>query len=285
MRNRLPKWFQQEIPDVDVFKRLGLLSEFKINTICQQARCPNITACFKDSKLTFMILGNTCTRNCSFCAVSKLEPVAVDENESYRVAEIVKSLGLRYVVITSVTRDDLSDGGAGHFARTIKAICAINKDIKIEVLIPDFQGSLMSLKCVLGAQPDIIAHNLETVRRLYPELRPQAGYDLSLRILKSIKEYKVDLITKSSIMLGLGESRGEVFEAMCDLRKSNCDILTLGQYLAPSSSHYPVKEFINLEQFHKYSDIGLSLGFRQVLSGPLVRSSYQAEHIYKLVTR
>jgi len=281
MKNRLPTWFKQDIPDCQVRGRMQMLSEFKINTVCCQARCPNLSFCFKNLKFTFMILGNICTRNCRFCAVaqSKKNTLSLDENEPYRISQIVKILKLKFVVITSVTRDDLSDGGAAQFVKTIELIHGIDKDIKIEVLIPDFSGNIRSLETVIDARPSILAHNMETVRRLYKTLRPKAHYQISLDILGKIKEINPLLITKSSLILGVGETEEEIIYTMKDLRSNQCDILTLGQYLAPSESHYPVKEFISIEQFQRYRRIGLKLGFKAVLSGPKVRSSYHAEEV------
>lgn len=281
MNNRLPAWFKQDIPDCQVRGRMQLLSEFKVNTVCGQGKCPNLSFCFKELKFTFMILGNTCTRNCRFCAVtqSKKNTLSLDENEPYRIGQIVKILNLKFVVITSVTRDDLSDGGAEQFVKTIELIHNIDKNIKIEVLIPDFSGNIASLNTVIGAKPSILAHNMETVRRLYKTLRPKANYQTSLGILNKVKEINPLLITKSSLILGAGETEEEVIYTMEDLRYNQCDILTLGQYLAPSPRHYPVKEFISPEQFQRYRSIGLGLGFKAVLSGPCVRSSYHAEEV------
>ncbi len=233
-----------------------------------------------------MILGDTCTRNCRFCAVRKSDNknLNLDLDEPLRIAGVVEDMGLDYVVITSVTRDDLADGGAKIFSQTIELIRRINTFIKIEVLIPDFIGKISSLKVVLDAQPHLVGHNIETVERLYKALRPKANYRFSLGVLKKIKEIRPFLTTKSSIILGLGEAEGEVTKTMEDLLNSGCDILTLGQYLAPSESHYPVKEFIRIEQFERYRDIGLGLGFKSVLSGPKVRSSYRAEELYKEIS-
>jgi len=284
MINRLPHWFRQDIPDTITLERTRIVSEFNIHTVCQEAKCPNLGYCFKNSRLTFIILGDTCTRNCRFCAVNKTNgeySLGLDSDEPYRISQIVKRLSIKYVVITSVSRDDLCDGGAAQFAKTIELIRVLNKNIKIEVLIPDFQGRISSLRTVLDAEPDLVAHNIETISRLYNDLRPAANYQGSLDILKKIKELKPSLISKSSLMLGLGETEEEVKQTLEDLRKSKCDILTLGQYLAPSKEHYPVKEFIDIEQFERYREIGLSLGFKAVLSGPLVRSSYRAEEVYK----
>ncbi len=265
------------------FDLMQLLFEYKVSTVCQEAACPNIAHCFRNKKLTFMILGDTCTRDCRFCAVAKANDLnlTIDEDEPYRISGLVKRLGLDYVVITSVSRDDLPDGGAAQFAKTIESIYNINRNIKIETLIPDFKGSISSLKTVITASPGVVAHNIETVKRLYKDLRPKASYGLSLEVLSNIKKEDVRLTTKSSIMLGLGEREEEVTRTMEDLKYSHCDILTLGQYLAPSKKHYPVKEFIGREQFMRYKGIGLGLGFKAVLSGPLVRSSYQAAEVYK----
>ena len=283
MKNRLPYWFKQDLADDTTLTMLGLLSGLNINTVCQKAKCPNLNYCFKKSKLTFMILGNTCSRNCRFCAVDKSDNrnKGLDLDEPFRIAEAVKELGLDYVVITSVTRDDLEDGGAAVFAKTIELVRSINRNIKVEVLIPDFQGKITSLQCVLDAVPDVTAHNLEAVNRLYKDLKPRCDYAVSLRILKKIKELNQAMITKSSLILGIGETENEVIAAMEDLRDADCDILTLGQYLSPSVNHYPVEEFIDLEQFQRYSRIGLGVGFKAILSGPLVRSSYRAEEVYR----
>jgi lipoic acid synthetase len=302
MNEKLPSCFKQEIIDNEALKTRALLSEFHINTVCQQARCPNLNHCFKNLRLAFMILGNTCTRNCRFCAVRKSENVSIgiNDDESHRISRVVKMLGLKYVVVTSVTRDDLSDGGAAQFAKTIEAIHSIDKNtnpisnitqiknnvkvtngVKVEVLIPDFKGDISSLKTVIAAYPEVIAHNIETVRRLYKAVRPQADYRVSLDVLRRIKEIYPSLTVKSSIILGLGETEEEVVCAMQDLKNTGLDILTLGQYLSPGAQHYPVKEFISSQQFKRYKGIGLALGLKVISSGPLIRSSYQAEEVYK----
>lgn len=283
LNNRLPPWFRQNLPSDIVLSRMHFLSEFNVNTVCKEAACPNFSHCLSKLRLTFMILGDTCTRNCRFCGVRKSQekPKDLDLDEPSRIAKAIKKLGLKYVVLTSVTRDDLLDGGATIFAKVIELIHTINKNIKVEILIPDFQGKVSSLKYVLDANPDLIAHNIETVKRLYPDLRGQADYKISLELLRRIKEFSPYLITKSSIILGLGETEQEVKRAMRDLIDARCDILTLGQYLAPSKNHYPVKEFIDPEKFNKYKELGIILGFKAVFSGPLVRSSYQAEELYK----
>lgn len=285
MINRLPSWFRQELADEKTQRIRQILSEYGINTVCQFALCPNINSCFRSKQLTFMILGNSCTRGCRFCNVSSfgavLYSLAECEKEIYNIARIVKILDLKYVVITSVCRDDLDDGGAGFFAKSIEAIHRINKDIKVELLIPDFRGAVSGLECILNAGPFIVAHNIETVERLYRGLRPMADYHISLEVLNKIKELDPETITKSSLMLGMGETEEEVIHAMEDLRRSRCDNLTLGQYLAPSINHYPVKEFIAPEQFQKYKEIGKAIGFKSILSAPLARSSLHAEEISK----
>lgn len=282
MNNKLPAWFKQDIPEDIALSRMRLLREFNVNTVCKQARCPNQSSCFKNSSLTVMILGDKCTRNCRFCAVGKSNvwPLGIDADEPLRIAEVAKELGLRYAVITSVTRDDLKDGGASVFARVIDLIRKADKDIKIEVLIPDFSGNEESLKIIADCTPEVVGHNMETVKRLYKELRPQSDYDTSLGVLERLKRQNPSLVTKSSLMLGLGETEAEVINAMLDLRHAYCDILALGQYLAPSSEHCAVREFIGIEQFRKYEGIASALGFKAVLSGPLVRSSYRAEEVY-----
>lgn len=283
--NRLPLWFRQELPDEPTLKKMQLLSELNVNTVCKEAKCPNLSYCFKNAKLTFMILGDVCTRNCRFCAVKKSDgkSLTLDLEEPLRIARVVRELGLNYVVITSVTRDDLKDGGAEIFAKTIELIHALNRNIKVEVLIPDFSGNPLGLKTVIDARPCVVGHNIETVKRSYKELKPKSDYRVSLDILNKIKEINPLLTTKSSLILGLGETEGEVISTLRDLRYARCDILTLGQYLAPSLDHYPIKEFIGIKQFNRYKDIGTALGFKAVLSGPLVRSSYRAEEAYKEV--
>jgi lipoic acid synthetase len=282
VKNRLPAWFKQVVPDATVRGRMQMLSEFKVNTVCCQAKCPNMSACFKDLKFTFMILGNICTRNCRFCGVNQSADNAlnIDENEPNRISQVTKLFNLKFAVITSVTRDDLVDGGAAQFAKTIKMIHNIDKNIKIEVLVPDFSGNIDSLKIVIEAGPSILAHNIETVSRLYKDLRPKASYETSLGVLSKAKQINPDLITKSSLILGVGETEDEIIYTMQDLRTVGCDILTLGQYLAPSEEHYPVQEFVSIEQFQRYQQLGLRLGFKAVLSGPKVRSSYQAEEVF-----
>ncbi len=253
----------------------------RLHTICQEACCPNRGECFSRGVATFLIMGNVCTRNCSFCAVASGSPSPLDHDEPERVAQEVLALGLHFVVITSVTRDDLPDGGANHFIKVIQAIRERCNGVGIEVLIPDFQGSMTALSDLVRASPEVINHNIETVPRLYPEVRPQADYERSLLLLKSVKEMDGRLITKSGFMVGLGETREEVEQVMFDLRSVECDALTLGQYLSPSRSHHLVVEYIPPATFEKYRETALQMGFRSVASGPFVRSSYLAETYYK----
>jgi len=275
---QLPPWIRRRVQPYSLNDMSKFVSDKKLNTVCNSALCPNRGECFKNKIATFMILGNNCTRNCRFCFVGKGKPEKLDKDEPKKVAEAISELGLKYAVITSVTRDDLPDGGAKHFADTIESIREVIPSIKIEVLIPDFAGKNASINKVVSAKPDVISHNLETVVRLYPSLRSSADYQLSLKLLKSIKKNS-KIVTKSSLMLGLGETENEVYEVMDDLRAVDCDIITLGQYLSPSKKHSPVKQFINPEIFAKYESIAKDKGFFSVASGPFVRSSYQADKI------
>lgn len=255
----------------------GLLNKLSLNTVCEAANCPNRAECFSKKTATFMILGSECSRNCRFCNVTHGKALpALDPNEPENVAKAAIDLGLKHVVITSVTRDDLEDGGASHFAKTIKEIRTRDKDIIIEVLIPDLQGDLDALKIVVDAEPDIINHNIETVPGLYSKVRPMAIYKRSLEVLENVKKLNDKIYTKSGIMLGLGETEEEVIEVFKDLREHKCDFLTVGQYLPPSSKHVELKEYITPEQFDKYKDEALKLEFKFVASSPLVRSSYKA---------
>ncbi|MHB8962372.1 MAG: lipoyl synthase, partial [Saccharofermentanales bacterium] len=257
----------------------ALLKELDLHTVCEEASCPNCGECFGRRTATFMILGRNCTRNCTFCCVSKGEPETPDPEEPRNIAEAVKKLNLKYVVITSVTRDDMPDGGASHFADVIGAIRSTGGETRplIEVLIPDFKGDAAALRTVIAAMPDVINHNIETVPRLYPEVRPQAVYTRSLELLARVNESAPAIRTKSGIMLGLGETEQEVYSVLDDLRRHHCDFLTIGQYLAPSRFHHPVVEYISPAIFEKYKQEALDRGFGYVASGPLVRSSYMAE--------
>lgn len=278
----MPAWFKQELPDSSVLELQKQLKAGNIHTVCQEARCPNINSCFKRHTATFLILGDTCTRACAFCAVKKFSCGKVaDPDEPARVASIVRKMKLAYVVITSVTRDDLEDGGAQVFINTVGEIRKVSPKTKIELLIPDFKGKREIIKAVVGTKPDMLGHNLETVRRLYPMARPQADYKRTLEVLKLIKEFNPMMITKSSLMLGLGESTSELITAMRDLRITGCDILVMGQYLSPSKDHYPVKEFLSPEKFDELAKLAKTMGFRKVLSGPKMRSSFQSSSVYR----
>lgn len=257
----------------------NVLKREKLHTICQSARCPNISECWSKKTATFLILGDVCTRECAFCAVKKGLPSGPHTDESNQVARTAALLGLGYVVVTSVTRDDLLDGGASVFAETIKAIKERNPGVKVEVLIPDFQGDNMSLETVVSAQPDILNHNIETTESCYSRIRrPVENYTRSLRVLKKAKE--LGAVTKSGLMVGLGESREEIYRSFDDLRKASCDLLTIGQYLQPSRSHAPVRKYYAPNEFDELKRMALEAGFKDVESGPLVRSSYMAHRLY-----
>jgi len=278
---RKPEWLNKKI-DLKTCNTLRrLLRDLKLHTICEEAFCPNISECFSKGTATFLILGNICTRNCAFCGVRKGKPSGVDEEEPERVAEAVKRLNLRYAVITSVTRDDLDDGGAEQFVNTILKIREKSEKTKIEVLIPDFGGNEKSVEKIVEAKPDVIGHNIETVPRLYPVIRPKANYSVSLNILKMVKKMDSSIYTKSGLILGFGEKEEEVIDVLKSLREVNCDFLSLGQYLPPRINSYPVKEYIHPDKFDYYKNIALSSGFLHVESGPYVRSSYLAEQYLK----
>jgi len=281
-KGRLPPWFKQRLAEPGVMSTMhDLLGRLGLHTICQSALCPNIGRCFTSGTATFLILGDVCTRRCTFCAVKKGHPAPVDETEPHHLCDAVAKLGLTYVVITSVTRDDLPDGGASQFAQTVNLLQKNMADITIEVLIPDFRGSKESIRTVVESGPQVINHNLETVPRLYPEVRTGADYARSLELLYTVKKLNPDIVTKSGLMLGLGESRDELIEVMGDLREADCDLLTIGQYLQPSPHHHPVVSFIPPEEFAGYEAIGREMGFSGVASSPLVRSSYRAAELYE----
>ena len=280
MEIRKPEWLKVKIcsgPESNTVK--GLLDRLSLHTVCQEANCPNLMECFNKKTATFIILGSQCTRNCKFCNVTKGKPEPLDEDEPMNVANAVNELGLKYVVITSVTRDDLEDGGAGHFVKVVESIKEITKYIMIEVLIPDFKGDELALQNVVEAKPEVINHNVETIPRLYSTVRPMAIYERSLKVLENVKKMDKDILTKSGIMLGLGEKEEEVVELMKDLLEVDCDMLTIGQYLAPSKKHHPVIEYVHPDQFERYKEIGMELGFKFVASAPLVRSSYNAGEV------
>ncbi len=259
----------------------SVVDELNLNTVCSSAHCPNLSECFNRGTATFMILGERCTRNCRFCAVKKGSPLEPDLREPENVAKAVKKLGLTYSVITSVTRDDLHDGGAEQFAETIRQIRRLCKDTRVEVLVSDLSGSLTAINTVCRAKPDMFNHNMETVRRLYPEVRSQADYERSLYVLQSAAAW--GLSVKSGLMLGLGELNHEIIETLKDLRKAGCTYLTLGQYLSPSKNHYPVARYLHPDEFAALKDIAFSMGFVDVASGPLVRSSYRAEQFFRTI--
>jgi len=279
LRPRLPDWLKVALPTAGTFNRTRtLLDDLKLHTVCESAKCPNHWECWSKGTATFMIAGDRCTRACGFCAVSTAKPLALEADEPGRVAEATRRMGLKHVVITAVARDDLADGGADHFRRTIEAVRALNPGIVVEVLVPDFLDRDAAIDAVLDAAPDVYNHNLETVRRLTPEVRHRATYDRSLAVLAKAKQRSGGRMhTKSGLMLGLGERREEVIQAMHDLRMAKVDVLTLGQYLQPTLKHLPVIEFIRPEVFVELGEIGRSLGFVHVASGPLVRSSYHAD--------
>ena len=278
-RPRLPEWLRITLPTSDSFARTrGLLDELKLHTVCESAKCPNHWECWSKGTATFMIAGDRCTRACGFCAVSTAKPLALEADEPARVAEATRRMKLKHVVITAVARDDLKDGGAEHFRQTIEKVRELNPGIVIEVLVPDFLDNDVAIENVLAANPHIYNHNLETVRRLTPSVRHRATYDRSLRVLKKVKEKRGETIyTKSGIMLGLGETEEELLQALRDLRSSNCDILTLGQYLQPSLKHLPVIEFVTPQKFVECKIAAEAMGFVHVASGPMVRSSYHAD--------
>lgn len=280
--NPKPSWLKRRLPSGPAYEGVRrLISQRQLHTVCQEARCPNIWECFSRRTATFLILGSNCTRSCRFCAVSSGSPTPLDPEEPERVAEAAEKMKLNYVVVTSVTRDDLADGGADHFAATIAAIRIKIPEAMIEVLIPDFQGNPEALQSVVTAAPDVLNHNLETVPRLYPKVRPQAVYLRSLELLKRAKTWSADLQTKSGLMLGLGESREEIQRTLKDLLNAGCNMLTLGQYLQPTANHLPVQRFIPPEEFDDWKQDALQMGFTQVASGPLVRSSYHAKELFE----
>lgn len=276
---RRPDWLKVNFFASEEYRDVRkLVSQNALHTVCESARCPNIGECWGQRTATFMILGDVCTRSCGFCAVKTGRPLELDTHEPQRVANAVKQLDLRHAVITSVNRDELKDGGSAIFAETVVAIRDILPECRIEVLIPDFKGCEKSLKTVLDAKPDILNHNTETISRLYSRVRPQANYRQSLEVIRFAKKYGV--VTKSGIMVGIGERFEEVLQVMSDLKEADCDVMTIGQYLQPTRNHLPVDRYVTPEEFKEYKDYGMQLGFRHVESGPLVRSSYHAaDHV------
>jgi len=282
MTERLPAWFKKRIPSPAVMAEMNnLMGNLQLHTICQNAVCPNIGDCYSRHTATFLIMGNICTRNCTFCAVKKGKPEPLDDNEPLHVVEAVNKLQLSHVVITSVTRDDLPDGGASHFARVIELLKKQSQQTTVEALVSDFAGSESAIETVMNSHPDVLNHNVETVPRLYPEVRPLANFERSLELLRLAKTISDSVITKSGLMVGLGETLEEVGQVMLSLRNVGCDILTIGQYLQPSSKHHPVKNFVSPGQFEDFARIGKNMGFLGVASAPLVRSSFEAASLYE----
>lgn len=281
---RLPPWFRTSLSTNSRFASVhNRVRQNRLHTVCESAACPNRNECWNAGTATFLVLGDRCTRSCGFCNIPSGEPLPVDHQEPQRVADAVAALGLRYAVVTSVTRDDLPDGGAGHFAETIRTIRGAVPDCKVEVLIPDFQGSPSALDTVLDASPDVLNHNIETVPSLYRRVRPQADYQRSLLLLRRAKVHGT--VTKSGFMLGLGEGMEEVRSLMKDLRSAGCDNLTIGQYLRPRPDRLPVARYYRPEEFDHIRDQALRMGFEQVIAGPLVRSSYRAENGFLPISR
>lgn len=277
---RLPEWLRRNLPESSAVLTHEILETYSLNTVCESARCPNRSECYSRKTATFMILGDHCTRRCGFCAVETGKPLPVEPDEPSRVAQAALELGLHYVVITSVARDDLKDEGASHFACTIEAVRSAIPGVQIEVLTPDFHGRRELLEKVVRARPDVFNHNIETIRRLQRSVRPQANYERSLRVLKMVKEIAAESVTKSGIMLGLGEKDEEIFETAEDLLRSGCDLLTLGQYLAPGPEYFPVQDFVEPLRFDSLRSSLKAMGFREVFAGPYVRSSYHAGEVF-----
>jgi lipoic acid synthetase len=277
-----PRWLKKRLPTGPQYEKVKeLIGKDRLHTVCQEAKCPNMWECFSQQTATFLIMGSRCTRNCRFCSIAQGPAEPPDPAEPDRVAAAARQMGLSYVVITSVTRDDLTDGGAGFFAKTIEAVHRRIPSAKVEVLIPDFQGNAPALQTVLDAHPDVLNHNIETVPRLYPIVRPQARYRRSLQLLSRVQKYAPGLPIKSGLMLGLGESFEEIRSTLKDLIDAGCRILTLGQYLRPSKAHLPVKRFVPPAEFENWKHTALEMGFTEVASGPFVRSSYHARELYQ----
>ena len=276
MRERLPEFLKRPIIDTDKTRTVRkILKSNCLNTVCEGARCPNKNECYSNHTATFLIMGSVCTRNCRYCNISCQRPEPLDENEPLHVAQAVKDLGLKYAVITSVTRDDLPDGGANHFAKCINEIRKISPNTKIEILTPDFKGNEESLNTIIKAHPDVFNHNIETARDIFKTARPQGNYDISLGVLKYVKENS-DIKTKSGFMIGLGEDIEQIKQTITDLYSVNCDILTIGQYIQPSKEHLPVAKYYNPEEYEELKDIAKNIGIKYFQIGPLVRSSYNA---------
>lgn len=279
MKNRRhPDWLKVKIGGGERFVNMKkLLRGSKLHTICEEAKCPNIAECFGNGTAVFLILGDVCTRNCGYCNVKHGKPDGLNENEPLDIAESVKHLGLNYVVITSVTRDDLTDGGASVFSETVREVRRLNSECDIEVLIPDFKGEISSLKTVIDSKPFVVNHNIEVVKELFPSVRPQGDYEVSLKVLDNIKKINAEIKSKSGFMVGLGENKDQIFCTMKDLIDADVDFLTIGQYLQPSKKHVEIQRYYTPEEFEEFKKIALDMGFEHVESGPLVRSSYHAE--------
>lgn len=281
MQQSLPTWFRQRVPRAgEDMGADALIKGLKLHTICESGHCPNVSQCFPGGA-AFLILGNTCTRNCSFCAVDTGLPLPLDPDEPANIVEAARRLKIDYVFITSVTRDDLTDGGASHFADVIKLIHKVLPGVGVEILVPDFNGNPLAIETVILAGPEVMGHNIETIPRLYPQVRPMASYKRSLDLLRHSKEFNPMAVTKSGIMLGFGETKDEVVDVMHDLRQVSCDLLTLGQYLAPTRQNYPVMNYPTPQEFADYIPIGLQMGFKGVASAPLMRSSFKADTFYR----
>jgi lipoyl synthase len=280
-----PEWLKKTVSlnNSNINQVKDLLSNFKLNTVCQSAKCPNIFECFSKKTATFMLMGNICTRNCAFCGVMTGKPQNLEKSEPKNIAKAVKVMGLTYIVLTSVTRDDLKDGGAKQFAKTVSEIKTIDPNLKVECLIPDFKGKKENLKILIDVKPDVLNHNLETIKRNYKVIRDHASYNNSLNILKNSKDIDSQILTKSGFMLGLGEEIEEILELLHDLERVNCDIVTIGQYLQPSKENYPVQKYYSGEEFEKIKNLASSFNFKSVAAGIFVRSSYEAASIYKYI--
>ena len=277
-----PAWLRRKLPSGPAYEQIrSMIGKGQLHTVCQEANCPNQFECFSARTATFLIMGATCTRNCRFCNIEGGHPAPIDPDEPRRVAEAAARMKLRYVVVTSVTRDDIGDGGASHFATTIQALRETIPGVQVEVLIPDFQGRRSALETVLAARPDVLNHNMETVRRLYPAVRPQADYDRSLELLARVMRIDAAIPAKSGIMLGLGEAEEEVRATIADIHATGCRMLTIGQYLQPTPRHLPVAAFIRPEAFDRWRRLAVDMGFAKVASGPFVRSSYHAGEMFK----
>ncbi|MCJ7572117.1 MAG: lipoyl synthase [Candidatus Thermoplasmatota archaeon] len=278
---RHPDWLKVDIPGGRNFVKIkSLLRSAKLHTICEEAKCPNLAECFGSGTAVFLILGNVCTRNCRYCNVSHGKPGILNPTEPEDLADSVKKLGLKYVVITSVTRDDLSDGGASVFAETISKVKHLNPGCMVEVLIADFKGNISALKSVVDSDPDVVNHNIEVVKELFSDIRPEGDYKISLKVLSNIKKLKSNIKSKSGFMVGIGETSDQILNTMKDLKKSDVDFLTIGQYLQPTKKHASIRKYYTPAEFKEFIKIGLDLGFKHVESGPLVRSSYHAANVF-----